>query len=949
MEEDPYDMLFGKASERGVWNPFVLLKTQASATPSSRPDSAQRNESSQQTQEHLKAGSKEEGSLNKGTANDKAARIHKDISNGSRLSAHARNAIESLHSRTNEPLEDYFIDPISMRKVPRKQIDSSPKFTTSSANQSVNIPVKKYVQPKSKITVTVYPSADSESSPPAHSGKSGTLSSATKSEPSSPVYYSTHPWLEREGFGVQADSPSGTTSANAVEDARPESTATNSQRKIESSLDRHVRNTPEPKNGTIQTGHALEYIPEENKTEDVDLLRASDVRARSGQTRNSNKGLQEAKLEQRQKLHDAFERHMQSSDLEDAKELALRKAKQSARQSRPQADNTFSKLEESYLNKVSNHDSPVTNVDLWGYDLTPQNHLETTSQVQLENQVQNKENSYAHGQQEIMNHQSEDNNTSYKHPRQKREEEPVIGLTDQISKEEIDQIRQDHLLKIERQNRTRNLRNAAEARLAQEVDIQKAAMNHMEYSRYNSSQKNQRTLTFELGEGDMPENVHEFAARDRWYKKKAPHATEQDARLSEKRREKESHGHSLARKIKAIYEDTHGSIDVNHRQLVLHPGMEGKEDSAVQRGLQEYDGLHTTMQNPTFNFVFDNTFDHTSTNNKPKPDGRANLADFTTKQIKPPIASEPARPAPPVAAQVSITPMPSRNIYKILALNHSTHEVTSVTTTSSLHEHSSLPRSASAILSHLSYPANFIPHLEALEGTDFELIAGNRNMLLYKKINKADKMNQDVEATKKDLYPANILSSMQNTTMATAARGDTLKSRTAYEELKHAERQPVNPIDGTTGRFASPTGFVNHDAVFPSSESPEFANTQHVRPLPGETVRREEEVFSGSTRRQWSEEEPRGRTDRKSGKKGNRGSEKASLGSRFFKTLKGVFMSMLVYGSIFSFIYAIGYGMSHQRENLRRTVQGPMDPQTGKEKREDAWTQYGNRARKERE
>ncbi|KAL9119908.1 MAG: hypothetical protein Q9187_003539, partial [Circinaria calcarea] len=820
MEEDPYDMLFGKASERGLWNPFVLFETQASARPSSRPDSAQRNESNQRIQEHLKAGSSEEGLLHKGTGNDNAARNHKDISYGSPQFASARNTIESLRSRTSEPLEEYVIDPISMRKVPRRNIDSSPKFKTGSPNQSVNIPVKTYVQPKSTNTVTVYPSGIGEPSPPVHSGKSETRSSTTKSEPSSPVYHSTHPWLEREGFGVQADPPSNTTSANAVKNATPEPTATNSRRKIESSLDRHVSTRQKAKQDTINTSYALIYKPEENKTEDVDLLRASDVRARSGQTRNFNNGLQEAKLEQRQKLEDAFERRLQSSDLEDVEELTTRKAKQSASQSRLQADDTFSKLasapEDSYLNKVSTHDAPVTNIDSWGYDLGPQNHLRTSCQVQLENQIQNKENSYAHVQQQIMNHRSEDNDASYKPLRQEREEDRPIGPTGQMSQEEMDQIRQDQLLEIQRQNKTRMLRDAAETRLAQEINTQKAAMNHMEYSKHNSSQNNQRIPPSQLGEGDMPENVHEFAGRDRWYKKKAPHATEQDAHLNEMRRKTEANGQSLVRELKDIYEDAYGAIDVNHPQAVLHPGMEGKEDPAVQRGLQEYDGLHTTMQNPISNFVldnkFDHMFDHTSTSNEPKPDGRPNLPESTTKQIKSSISSEPARPAPPMPARISTTPMPSRNIYKILALNHSTHEVTSVTTTSSLHEQSSLPRSAPAILSHLSYPANFIPHLEALEGTDFELIAGNRNMLLYKKFNKAGEVNQDAQATKKDLDPANVPSSMQKTTMTTPAGGDTINSRTAYEELKGTARQPVNPIDGTTGRFASPTGFVNHDA-----------------------------------------------------------------------------------------------------------------------------------------
>ena len=77
---------------------------------------------------------------------------------------------------------------------------------------------------------------------------------------------------------------------------------------------------------------------------------------------------------------------------------------------------------------------------------------------------------------------------------------------------------------------------------------------------------------------------------------------------------------------------------------------------------------------------------------------------------------------------------PEKQVYKILALSFDTHKVTSATTSSSLYESSTPPKSAASILSHLSHPASFIPHIEALQHTDFELVAGSRNMLVYKQI-----------------------------------------------------------------------------------------------------------------------------------------------------------------------------------------------------------------------
>ena len=75
-----------------------------------------------------------------------------------------------------------------------------------------------------------------------------------------------------------------------------------------------------------------------------------------------------------------------------------------------------------------------------------------------------------------------------------------------------------------------------------------------------------------------------------------------------------------------------------------------------------------------------------------------------------------------------------KQVYKVLALNFDTHEVTSATTNSSLYESSTPPKSAASILSHLNYPASFIPHIEALQYSNFELVAGSRHMLVYKQI-----------------------------------------------------------------------------------------------------------------------------------------------------------------------------------------------------------------------
>ena len=66
----------------------------------------------------------------------------------------------------------------------------------------------------------------------------------------------------------------------------------------------------------------------------------------------------------------------------------------------------------------------------------------------------------------------------------------------------------------------------------------------------------------------------------------------------------------------------------------------------------------------------------------------------------------------------------------------------------------------------------------------------------------------------------------------------------------------ANPIDGTTtqtGNFASPTGFVNYDLPYPIDEPlndpPPAPKSNTWKSKPKDKIRRQEDVFSGSSRR----------------------------------------------------------------------------------------------------
>ena len=99
----------------------------------------------------------------------------------------------------------------------------------------------------------------------------------------------------------------------------------------------------------------------------------------------------------------------------------------------------------------------------------------------------------------------------------------------------------------------------------EEVEAQKAAMEAHEVRGVDINKTpTSRSPSHGIhpGEGDMALNVHEFAGRDRWYKRKAPHASTD----SEKKLLQASKDASFAREIRDIYEDTYGVIDTEHRQ-----------------------------------------------------------------------------------------------------------------------------------------------------------------------------------------------------------------------------------------------------------------------------------------------------------------------------------------------------------------------------------------------
>lgn len=98
----------------------------------------------------------------------------------------------------------------------------------------------------------------------------------------------------------------------------------------------------------------------------------------------------------------------------------------------------------------------------------------------------------------------------------------------------------------------------------EEVKAQKAAMEAHEVRSIDNKPSPSRSPGHGIhpGEGDMALNVHEFGGRDRWYKRKAPHASID----SEQKLLQASKDTAFVREIRDIYEDAYGIIDTEHRQ-----------------------------------------------------------------------------------------------------------------------------------------------------------------------------------------------------------------------------------------------------------------------------------------------------------------------------------------------------------------------------------------------
>lgn len=649
----------------------------------------------------------------------------------------------TLNTGNGSNSQEFIFDPITMRKVPHKPTTNPAESPgpRDNADESFDIPVKRCIVSKPQNPTRTSAKSD------AMAGSSTDTAPAAENRTKKVHEPRKEDWLTQEGFGIQKQRGSKIeTNKNHISNTSPQG------------LHGEPTSARQSQEANSSTSSAsLSYNQEENRTEDIDLLRASDVRAKSG-------------LRSRQGREPESDRRTRREELETRFDENLRKFIESERALRDSAE--------------------------W-------------------------------------------------------------------------------LASIKKDRKEAEARRAGEVHRAKherEVSAYKAAMEAMQEQRSDPPTSSVDTGVGlpQQAEGDMASNVHEFASRERWYKRKAPHA----AGLEEQNAIQVAKDRAFVKEIRGIYEETYGAIDTTHRQpgaAADHIDQQQPEESTastsllteekdlkdqskeqekipvptgplssqerigtmVQQLLDDSKTMQKLLRSPGLSASAREELFHRNRSMRNASDAIAEALSSrsTIPWATPPIpgARVDGQPAVsniqdlPNAQPQNVDMQRPLTVYSVLAYDPSTQQITTAEMSSPSDSPSERRLSLSEALSSLTEPAKFLPQLTALQSQGYEIVSSDTNILVLRKSHKA--------------------------TPATSAPLPVIDEKPVT--AKRESRSRINPIDGTTtqtGNFASPTGFVNHDSPLPADE---LEGEEAEQNPSGNTVRRTEDVFSGPGGNRW--------------------------------------------------------------------------------------------------
>ena len=842
IDKDPFGMLFGKAIERSInpWTSFDRLlafragkegtSNGGTSTKSPPPDGDDAKPSTNV------ARSKE--TLGKTSTRDQ--QIGDTATTQSAIDQHVLDFSEPSPSvkTANSPIivEDYEIDPITLRKVHRIHKEPRPLGAMPKMYTAFDIPVKTFeggvsrwflLDRQNDTTVTA------EEIPIKPSNEAKPSTSSNIDHKGTPSHTSGKTWLAHEGFGERPAVIAEERATQTFDFAKTEtcSPAKASTTRLENSLDRYLRSATDgakPKNYGKASGKPLVYKAEENKTDDVDLLRASDVRASYGHVAKSGKETDAEKQARRHKIEANYKERRQNLETQYTEELAAEEAHEAiAKTEEPKPElghgSTPRDLEASFLNEISNQGPSVARTENTGPSGVLAESPETSYQRDMDARVQKEENSYAR-ELEAASTQIPPNTNDFMDNMKAQLVGAGVKYTKEL-KRGVD-CAHDALPRIDN-NLSSSARDrkqeAAEKALVEEVIAQKVAMGAVEdRSLFDFSKAASSVQGHHRGEGDMSANVHEFGGRRRWYKNKAPHAVRDEARKLRDR--------DLICEITGIYEDTYGTIDTKHRQ---GPRSKSNSKSLIkdwQTRIQilQKEVLESEKENRPFLESAKNREDDvlegvekvrsiTGEGVVPREEGKDTVPSLTSPQS--------TYTAPPAPLHGHSSPAPP-TLYKVLAHDPLTGQVRIATTTSSVASPEEALLSISEALLRLSSPARFLPHFSALRQAGYEIVSGSGDVLVFKKVRDGGSAADGEDAAVEDSGTAAVASD--------PIQGATVQTST-----------PASPSPSTATHYSavSPPGntFTPSPTPLPAAAHSPLANPAHF-------VRRQEAVFSGSRR-----------------------------------------------------------------------------------------------------
>ena len=397
-------------------------------------------------------------------------------------------------------------------------------------------------------------------------------------------------WLAQEGFGRSQKSTADPQAALQTYYAKRNDTIT----KLESALERHFK-SKSTSDKEKSSSPKLQYKTKENQTEDLDLLRPSDVRASAGLRGNSPKETDDDKQARRKKLEEKYEScspdHVEASSIkpvQKGEDLPVQNDTATELRSGSRIKGTLHVAELRPKEVLKRTSAPWKIKPSDEKDFDPKSIHQASDSLHLSEKKFRPEMSPAIAPETSAKAWGKADKLKAQIVPFKAKLDAMKADYDFLRQEWLQEVRnlKEKAAKKEEETKARKVAQRAREIHEEEVKTQKEAMEAMEMRSGDTTTNAAKTSaagglgrdgvkqpaprrlqSFIQGEGDMASNVHEFAGRDRWYKRKAPHAMDAKDVENETRFQKAASDRALIRELRSIYEDAYGTIDTKHRQL----------------------------------------------------------------------------------------------------------------------------------------------------------------------------------------------------------------------------------------------------------------------------------------------------------------------------------------------------------------------------------------------